>query len=310
MRLILFPNQSDDFFINHLKDEEIKGTQIEYTYKSISKFKRILRKLHIKFLNYKEDIWYGDWKKLKRIDTVIIFDSVFNFNIIDFFKEKNSEIRIIFWFWNPIKDEKKLEILKSKNIEIWSFDLNDCREYKLKKNTQFLFKNNIDLAPLEKKKEKIYFIGADKGRISKIEKIVEDIKEVEKDIELKISILKDKKRKYSLTKNIEFLDYPISYTEIINEIKSSTIILEVFQDKQSGLTLRTLEALMFNKKLITTNQEIVNYDFYKKENIYIIGESRGIDEFLSQEYKIIDNKIKENYLFKTWLENFFKDEIF
>ena len=48
----------------------------------------------------------------------------------------------------------------------------------------------------------------------------------------------------------------------------SRSIIEIEDIDQNGLTLRSLESIFFGKKLITDNRDIVNYDFYKKENIY------------------------------------------
>ena len=39
---------------------------------------------------------------------------------------------------------------------------------------------------------------------------------------------------------------------------------------QSGVTLRSIEAILFNKKLITTNKSIKKYDFYNPNQIFIL----------------------------------------
>ncbi|MGL4865413.1 MAG: hypothetical protein ACRC3I_04195 [Cetobacterium sp.] len=304
--LILFANQSDDFFIDKLKEIRSDKVIINYTYKKVSKFLRLFRRIHMKMFAYNQDIWYEEWKTIKEIKTIILFDSILSINIIDFLKKKYPEARIIFWFWNPIKDESIILNLKSKEIEIWSFDLNDCKKYNLKINTQFYFETYLDSPSLKFQKEKIYFIGSDKGRIIKIKKFLEEIKKIGKNIDLKIQVLKDNKTKNCVALDVEVLALPIPYSKIIQDIEESTILLEICQDNQTGLTLRALEALMFNKKLITNNKNIINYDFYKKENIFIIGEKRELNHFLEAEYSAISYEIKENYLFKTWLENFFR----
>ena len=50
---------------------------------------------------------------------------------------------------------------------------------------------------------------------------------------------------------------------------NSRCVLDSAQEGQMGLTIRVLEALGAKKKLITTNEDIVNYDFYNEENIYV-----------------------------------------
>ena len=42
---------------------------------------------------------------------------------------------------------------------------------------------------------------------------------------------------------------------------------------QVGLTIRTFEALHLKKKLITSNKNIMKYEFYTPNNIYVIDEN-------------------------------------
>ena len=48
-------------------------------------------------------------------------------------------------------------------------------------------------------------------------------------------------------------------------------LLDVVQKGQSGLTLRFMEGLLFNKKVVTTNVHIKeNKDFGNNSNIYVL----------------------------------------
>lgn len=70
---------------------------------------------------------------------------------------------------------------------------------------------------------------------------------------------------------------------------------------QIGLTMRTFETLALNRKLITTNKDIVNYDFYTDDNIYIIGTGRKdilkfINSPFNKEYEISDKYSLQNFV--------------
>ena len=67
---------------------------------------------------------------------------------------------------------------------------------------------------------------------------------------------------------MEFHYVPINGEEMNQLFLNSRCILDSPQAGQLGLTIRVLEALGAKKKLITTNKDIKNYDFYKEENIY------------------------------------------
>ena len=47
----------------------------------------------------------------------------------------------------------------------------------------------------------------------------------------------------------------------------SRCILDAPQAGQVGLTIRTIECLGAKRKLVTTNSDIKNYDFYNENNI-------------------------------------------
>ena len=76
----------------------------------------------------------------------------------------------------------------------------------------------------------------------------------------------------------------LRYYEYLKQIENSRIICEVVQKGQSGLTVRALEALFFEKKLITNNESIIEFDFYDSNNIFIFRDTTSendIKNFLS-----------------------------
>ena len=98
----------------------------------------------------------------------------------------------------------------------------------------------------------------------------------------------------------------ISYDENLQIIKRSKCIIDIYQKHQLGLTRRPLEALFYNKKLITNNQDIVNYDFYNPNNIYILKQINIIDilNFMDKKREEIPHEIKEQYDIRNWLKRF------
>ena len=63
---------------------------------------------------------------------------------------------------------------------------------------------------------------------------------------------------------------PLKTEEIIDLYRKSSVILDINHPAQSGLTMRTFEALGARKKLMTTNPQILNYPFYNENNILLI----------------------------------------
>jgi len=119
---------------------------------------------------------------------------------------------------------------------------------------------------------------------------------------------------YKITKS-EFRLIPkevFSFTKLSSQIISdlvddSRVILDIQHPKQSGLTMRTIEMVGMNKKLVTTNQEIKKYDFYNPENILVIDRENIVipDAFLLTEYQSIDPEIYKNYSLENWINDIF-----
>jgi hypothetical protein len=78
----------------------------------------------------------------------------------------------------------------------------------------------------------------------------------------------------------------MAYEEMLSIYSKSKSVLDINHPAQSGLTLRTLETIALKKKLVTSNENLFKYRFYRSEAFFIINEkSRDtFDEFLKQDY--------------------------
>lgn len=250
-------------------------------------------------------IWYGKWKKeLKQYNNIILFDRNYNWNIIDYITKKNPNCRIIVWYWNNLQETKRIPLKYRKFCEEWSFDVEDCKKYNLKYNTQFTFVDDI-IAKYKNVDNKydLCFIGHDKGRLN----ILLNIKKLFSALNLKVFyvIVQDKRSKTNYSK----YEKPISYSENLNITARSNCVLEIVQKGQKGITLRCLEALMLQKKVITNNLELKNEQFYNKNNfLFFEGKNEltinDIEKFLGKEYEPISDTIIHYYDFTEWLDRF------
>ena len=95
--------------------------------------------------------------------------------------------------------------------------------------------------------------------------------------------------------------------EIAEILANSEIVLDANDVYQRGLTLRTLETLVSGKRMITTNEDIVNYDFYCPNNICIVDRTNiSIPEsFFTAKYEPIDNNILARYTAEGWVKDVF-----
>ena len=98
----------------------------------------------------------------------------------------------------------------------------------------------------------------------------------------------------------------ISYNQNLLIVKSVKVIVDINDEKlHSGLSFRFFEAMEFQKKLITTNKEIFDYDFYHPNNIYVYGHSKmSMEVFLSLPYHGIEAEIIDKYKIEEWVKEF------
>ena len=113
--------------------------------------------------------------------------------------------------------------------------------------------------------------------------------------------LHDKELKKAHYKEFHFI--PLDGTKMEEIYINSRCVLDSPQDGQVGLTIRILEALGAKKKIITTNEDISNYDFYKPENIYIYKGKIDLENtFFKNDYIEIEENIYKKYTLRNWLK--------
>lgn len=107
-------------------------------------------------------------------------------------------------------------------------------------------------------------------------------------------------------KNADLSDFSfekIASSEMMRIFKESKCILDAPQAGQTGLTIRTIECLGAKRKLITTNKDIVKYDFYDENNILVFDGGLDLSSpFFSSDYRELDENIYKKYSLREWLK--------
>lgn len=113
--------------------------------------------------------------------------------------------------------------------------------------------------------------------------------------------------RYAKKSNFSFIK--ASSRELSDVIDESRAVLDIQHPKQTGLTMRTIEMIGMNKKLVTTNTEIKEYDFYNPNNILVIDRNniKISDEFLLTNYVPLDANICDKYSITAWIEDILYD---
>lgn len=185
----------------------------------------------------------------------------------------------------------------------YSFEPKDVAKYKLLFLTNFYYNTNRHPNPTND----IYFIGTFDERIKIIQDVIQSVSQYDK----KIQILLQSKHQNIIDKyqseHITFIKNTITFEESEKIYNNSKVILDVQKTIQKGLTFRVFEAMGKGKKLITTNEDIVSYDFYNPNNIFIWKEDTTAIplSFFETPYEELPDAIFEKYSIKSWVKILF-----
>ncbi len=89
-------------------------------------------------------------------------------------------------------------------------------------------------------------------------------------------------------------NHPISYADTLEYSFNTDCIFEVVKPGQTGITLRTCEAIIFNKKLLTNNKAIKDTPFYNEKYMSVFENEEDID------LNFILEKIDIDYNYEDW----------
>ena len=235
-------------------------------------------------------------------------------------RKKYKNAKFILYMWDSVRNrEGTLENLESFDF-LFSFDKTDSKDFSMYFRPlffvdEFKIKNN-NVEP----KYDLSFIGTAHSDRYYIVKTIFD--------KLPLDIIKYRylflqapwvfyyyKFFNPFYRNSKITDFNFSS---LNKVKlkdiflNSRVILDIEHPNQTGLTIRTLESIGSEKKLITTNSTIKDYDFYSEKNILIIDRKDPLVEldFIITNYDPIDVELYEKYSIKGWLNEILANSVF
>ena len=239
-----------------------------------------------------KNIWYSkcDLRILPGEEYYLIFDDLalksFSQKELNDFTKRNN-IKCILVLLNSMDSEImsrsgiKRKIIKTAWEDVYTFDLRDVEKYKFKfLDYHYYSKHNVSVD--EDIKYDLFYVGA---LYSERKKLIYEIYRslVRHGVLVDFHLQKhgvDNKKTLPYSDKIHYFtgsEGRLSYEEIITGDLGANTILEVVQNNQSGPTLRYFEAVVYNRKLLTNNPEIVNFPFYNEKYMKIFKQPRDID---------------------------------
>ena len=272
------------------------------------------RFLTFKIKDYYQSILNRLIKSKKHFDYVLFVnpESVTR-EILLVYRKQFASARFIMYMWDSFNNKKNhIDLLPLFDAK-FTFDSNDAKKYDLTLRPLFY----INLYNAQKRKDifDLLFVGtAHSDRyifVQKIKSLLPNNLKFKTFFYLDGKLLYFGKRmaekSFRLVPYYEITFKSLSHKENAALVHQSKAILDINHPRQTGLTMRTFETLGAQKKLITTNASILNYDFYDKNNVLIIDRENPIIEnsFLEGNITPTSKEILFKYSIEGWIHTLF-----
>ncbi|MBD8083739.1 glycosyltransferase family protein [Chryseobacterium caseinilyticum] len=197
--------------------------------------------------------------------------------------------------------------------QVFSFDDNDVKKFGFEKINNY---NYLKYTPAEQQNPELdlfYITSFDKTRIERLVNLSEKLRILNIKFKAIIAGKKSWKKRLQqiidkkLDKNFQFRRGNIPQTEVLKQYSKSKAILDFQRNNQAGLSFRVFEAMALEKKFVTDNQDIKNYDFYNPENILILNKDFSNIEksFFETGYQKLPEDIHYKYTLDHWVNKVF-----
>ena len=261
---------------------------------------------------------------LKRIDgnhydfLFVIKGEVIPKFFLESFKHKNSNCKSIFYIWDSFANSSHSLSILPYFDECFTFDPVDAQKFKINFRPLFYIEKygNLNKRTFNKYDFDLLFIGtAHSDRYIISNKIISWCKKNGLNsfayyfMPSKLVFVYKK----FFDKSFKQIDYSkISFASlqtdsILDLYTRSSIILDINHPNQSGLTMRTFEALGAGKKLITTNSNIKKYPFFNENNICVIDRKmiNMKNEFFNTPFISIEPQLLFDMSITGWINEIF-----
>ena len=264
---------------------------------------RLLNSLSKIFLNknlkkeYLNSFLIDSIKKLGHQDVIfMIRPDLLSPKTLNFLKTQTQSLTA-FYYDSTRRFPKKIDIINYFDT-VYSYDKLDVETYNLEFLTNYIFdeRENVNF-------EQLFFnISTFDYRYQSMEELANYIDEKKWSKEILIYGSNGLK-----SDSLTLIHEQISVDVVADKINRSKIIIEIQRKEQIGLSFRVFEALGQRKKLITTNTDIVNYDFYHPQNILVIDEAaiNIPEDFVNSPYIPISDKVLDKYRLRNWTKKLF-----
>lgn len=271
---------------------------------AIRSFVRILIQLFFRLKKkYNNIVVVYDWNELAT-------DKAFMAKL----KKKNPRLLIVYVFTNIVKYTGATEwgILNDLNSyydAVFAFDKVDAIKYNFKYLPLIYAKEDCVDSGNTINDIDIFYVGKSKDRLDIIHKVFKKAKSEGLRCDFNIINVPEELQLY---KNEIKYNRELPYCDVINKIKRSRCLLDVIQGESTGLTIKVVESVVYGKKLITTNPNVLVELKSDPQNVLLYSEDVKLRDFVlsgEAKYSKLDMDYFSPDLFVEQLKKLFNSKM-
>ncbi len=217
---------------------------------------------------------------------------------------KQNTHKMITFLNDSMKRYPRMKKVFSYFDEVYSFDPDDVKEHGFKFITNYIYFNHHKQYN-QQPKNGVFNISSLDKRFKTMPQFAQYFKK--HNIKYKLIAFTNQPSAELESLNIELTTKKYTLNDVFNLVTDSTILLDLQRPKQKGLSFRIFEGIALHKKIISTNKDLVNYNFYNPNNIAIV-DSNNIQinsDFFTTPYTPLAPEIIQQYHISSWIDTVF-----
>lgn len=268
---------------------------------------KLLNTLNPKFIDFYQKIYF--WFLIKKIIKLKLthFFLIKGYKIpvffLEFLRKNNPDIVMTMYQWDSNKNNLYFHIVDYFDNS-YTFDLDDFNVNKKLKFLQLFYTDDIlriSNSKIELKYDLFCFFSYTDERYDSLLKLIKycnlnkinlfSFCYIPYSTFIKLKYL----RGFKLDRNLISFK-PMSRKKYINYLEASETIVDFSHNTQSGLSMRVIESLGANKKILTTNKSIISNPAYSLSQVSILN----LEDI---KYNNLDVFSENNYISNLYIDN-------
>jgi len=304
---------------------EAKGAKVDYfnDRPDNSFLTKALIRVDRRLLARKTDAYYSDIIETTRNRTydhvLIVRGEAISLRMLRLLRQIQAKARVSLYLWDSMHYNPNARKLLDEFDQVFSFDRSDVEQNRKIQFLPLFYGRDFDRSA-QWMGAPVYdacFIGTiHTDRYEVLEKIINSLEA--RGRKVFVFCYYPSKRLYRLRTSFDYgfrrfgrryVNFKgMKLSEVVDRIAESRAIIDVNRPNQLGLTMRTIEAVGAQRKLITTNIDVVNYDLYNSSNVLVVDRENPVipEEFLCGGSEPFNPVLRQEYSVATWVGRIFE----